>query len=193
MASEKAPAHSPKGIKFLVDFGPLAVFFVAYKVAGLMQATIALIVATVIALAIGYVATRRLALMPLITGLVVLIFGGLTLWFNDGVFIKMKPTIVQGIFAVLLFGGLLLKRPTLQYVMGDALQLTNDGWRILTFRFALFFTSMAILNEIVWRNVSEDLWIDFKVFGILGLTILFSLSQMPLMKRHMIETDEAAR
>lgn len=193
MASEKAPAHSPKGIKFLVDFGPLAVFFVAYKVAGLMQATIALIVATVIALAIGYVATRRLALMPLITGLVVLIFGGLTLWFNDGVFIKMKPTIVQGIFAVLLFGGLLLKRPTLQYVMGDALQLTNDGWRILTFRFALFFTSMAILNEIVWRNVSEDLWIDFKVFGILGLTILFSLSQMPLMKRHMIETDEAAQ
>jgi intracellular septation protein len=193
MASEKAPANSPKGIKFLVDFGPLAVFFVAYKVAGLMQATIALIVATVIALAIGYVATRRLALMPLITGLVVLVFGGLTLWFNDGIFIKMKPTIVQGIFAVLLFGGLLLKRPTLQYVMGDALQLTDDGWRILTFRFALFFTSMAILNEVVWRNVSEDLWIDFKVFGILGLTILFSLSQMPLMKRHMIETDEAAQ
>jgi intracellular septation protein len=187
-----AGSNSPKGIKFLVDFGPLVVFFIAYKSAGLMPATIALIVATVIALGIGYVATKRVALMPLITAIVVIIFGGLTLWFNDGIFIKMKPTIVQGIFAILLFGGLALKRPTLQYVMGDALQLTDDGWRILTFRFALFFTAMAILNEVVWRNVSEDLWIDFKVFGILGLTVLFSLSQMPLMKRHMIETDEVA-
>ncbi|MBI2253640.1 MAG: septation protein A [Proteobacteria bacterium] len=187
-----AGASSSKGIKLLVDFGPLVVFFIAYKAAGLMSATVALIIATVIALAIGYIATKRLAIMPLITAVVVVIFGGLTLWFNDAVFIKMKPTIVQGIFAVLLFGGLALKRPTLQYVMGDALQLTEAGWRILTLRFALFFTAMAILNEIVWRNVSEDLWIDFKVFGILGLTILFSLSQMPLMKRHMIEGDEAA-
>ena len=98
-----AGSNSPKGIKFLVDFGPLVVFFVTYKIAGLMQATVALVIATVIALAIGYVATRRIALMPLITAVVVVIFGGLTWWFNDGIFIKMKPTIVQGIFAALLF------------------------------------------------------------------------------------------
>jgi len=183
-----AAATSPKGIKFLVDFGPLAVFFVAYKVGGLMPATLALIIATLVALAIGYWATRKLALMPLVTAVIVTIFGGLTLWLNNDIFIKMKPTIVQGFFAVILFGGLLLKRPTLQFVMGEALKLTNDGWRQLTLRFALFFTGMAILNEIVWRNVPEDLWIDFKVFGILGLTVLFSLTQMPLMKRHMIDT-----
>ncbi|WP_374309101.1 septation protein A [Dongia sp.] len=187
-----AGASSPKGIKYLVDFGPLAVFFVAYKLDGLMTATLALVVATVIALALAYAATRRIALMPLITAIVVVIFGGLTLWLQDKTFIKMKPTIVQGIFAIVLFGGLILKRPTLQYVMGEALKLTDTGWRQLTFRFALFFTFMAILNEIVWRNVSEDLWIDFKVFGIFGLTILFSLSQMPLMKRHMVETTEQA-
>jgi intracellular septation protein len=184
------PKNAPKWIKPLVDFGPLAVFFVAYKMGGLMAATLALIVATLVALAIGYWATRRLAAMPLVTAIIVVIFGGLTLWLNDGVFIKMKPTIVQGIFALLLFGGLILKRPTLQYVMGEALRLSDSGWRQLTLRFALFFTFMAILNEIVWRNVSEDLWIDFKVFGIFGLTILFTLAQMPLMKRHMIETTE---
>ncbi|WP_374381579.1 septation protein A [Dongia sp.] len=176
-----------KPLKFIVDFGPLIVFFVAYKMAGLMSATLALIIATVLALGIGYAATRRVALMPLITAVVVVIFGGLTLWLQDKTFIKMKPTIVQGIFALILFGGLLFKRPTLQYVMSDALKLTDTGWRQLTLRFALFFTFMAVLNEIVWRNVSEDLWIDFKVFGIFGLTILFTLSQMPLMKRHMIE------
>lgn len=185
-------SSSPKSIKFLIDFGPLAVFFIAYKLWGLMPATFALVVATILALGVGYIATRRVAMMPLITAIVVVIFGGLTLWFNDSIFIKMKPTIVQAIFAALLFGGLVLKRPTLQYVIGDALQLSDDGWRLLTLRFALFFTFMAILNEIVWRSVSEDLWIDFKVFGIFTLTILFSLSQVPLMKRHMIESDKAA-
>ncbi len=186
-----AGAPSPKGIKLLVDFGPLIVFFVAYKIAGFMAATISVMAATFIALAIGYAVTRRIAVAPVITAIVIAIFGGLTLWLQDETFFKMKPTIVQGVFALLLFGGLALKRPTLQYVMGDALQLTREGWRLLTLRFALFFTVMAILNEIVWRNVSEELWIDFKVFGIFGLTILFSLSQMPLMKRHVIETDKA--
>ena len=183
-----AAAKSPKGLKFLVDFGPLAVFFIAYKMDGLMTATLALIVATLLALAIGFWATRRLAVMPLVTAIVVTIFGGLTLWLDNDIFIKMKPTIVQGLFAVILFGGLVLKRQTLQFVMGEALKLSDAGWRQLTLRFALFFTAMAILNEIVWRNVPEGTWINFKVFGILGLTMLFSLAQMPLMKRHMIET-----
>nr|WP_298687041.1 septation protein A [uncultured Dongia sp.] len=179
---------SPKGIKFLVDFGPLVVFFVAYKMDGLMTATLALIIATLLALVIGYWVTRKLAVMPLVTAIVVTIFGGLSIWLHDGIFIKMKPTIVQGIFALILFGGLILKRPTLQVVMGEALKLSDAGWRQLTWRFALFFTAMAVLNEVVWRNVAEDTWINFKVFGILGLTMLFSLAQMPLMKRHMVES-----
>lgn len=181
------PQNTPKWIKPVVDFGPLLVFFIAYKMGGLMPATLALIIATLVALAVGYWATRRLALMPLVTAVIVTIFGGLTLWLQNDIFIKMKPTIVQAFFALILFGGLVLKRPTLKFVLGEALRLTDAGWRHLTLRFALFFSAMAILNEIVWRNVAEETWIDFKVFGILGLTMLFSLSQVPLMKRHMID------
>jgi intracellular septation protein len=185
------PQNAPKWIKPAVDFGPLAVFFIVSKLGNIMQATAAVIVATLLALALGYWATRRVALMPLVTAIVVTIFGGLTLWFNDETFFKMKPTIVQALFAAILLGGLLLKRPTLQYVLGDTLKLTDAGWLTLTWRYAVFFIAMAVLNEIVWRHVSTDLWVDFKVFGILGLTVLFSLSQMPLLKRNMIETDEA--
>ena len=181
------PKSTPKWIKPVIDFGPLLVFFIAYKIGGLMPATLALIITTLVALTLGYWTTRRLALMPLVTAVIVTIFGGLTLWSKNDIFIKMKPTIVQAIFAIILFGGLILKKPTLQFVLGEALRLTDSGWRQLTLRFALFFTAMAILNEIVWRNVAEAIWIDFKVFGILGLTMLFSLTQVPLMKRHMID------
>lgn len=182
------PQTAPKWIKPAVDFGPILIFFVVSKVAGIMAGTAVIIVATLLALGLGYWATRRLAVMPLVTAIVVTVFGGLTLWFDDETFFKMKPTIVQALFAVILFGGLLLKRPTLQYVLGEALKLTDEGWWQLTRRYAFFFVAMAVLNEIVWRHVSTDTWIDFKVFGILGLTVLFSLTQMPLMKRHMIET-----
>lgn len=182
---QRRPA--PKGLKFLVDFGPLILFFIVFKTSGLMPATAALIVATIALLALNYAITRHIALMPLITAIIVAIFGGLTLWLDDERFVKLKPTIVQALFALILFGGLLLKKPTLQYVLGEALKMTDDGWRQLTWRFALFFTAMAILNEIVWRSVSTELWVDFKVFGIVGLTMLFSVCQMPLMKRHMIE------
>lgn len=177
----------PGWLKPLVDFGPLAVFFVVFKASGLMAATGALVGTTLAALAVNFWATRRLALMPLITAVVVTIFGGLTLWFDDETFVKLKPTIVQGFFALILFGGLAFRRPTLRYVLGETLQLSDEGWRLLTIRFALFFSFMAILNEIVWRSVSTDLWVDFKVFGILGLTLAFTLSQVPLMKRHMVE------
>jgi intracellular septation protein len=143
---------------------------------------------TVACLAIGYWATRQISPMQRVTAAVILVFGTLTLVLHDNSYAKMKPTVIQALFAILLFGGLLLKRPTLQYVLGDALKLTDEGWNQLTWRYAFFFAGMAILNEIVWRNFSENAWVDFKVFGILGLTILFSLMQMPLMKRHMIDT-----
>lgn len=187
----KRPA--PKWLKPLVDFGPIVLFFIAFKMSGLMAATAILIVATVVLLGLNYALTRHVALMPLITAIIVTVFGGLTLWLDDERFVKLKPTIVQAMFALILFGGILLRKPTLQYVLGEALKMTDDGWRQLTWRFALFFSAMAVLNEIVWRSVSTELWVDFKVFGIIGLTMLFSIAQMPLMKRHMIEQPNSEK
>jgi intracellular septation protein len=149
-----------------------------------MTATLTLMIATAIGTAVLYAATRRLAIMPLITLLVVGTFGGLTLWLHDDTFIKMKPTVIQGLFAVILFGGLILKKPLIRYVMGGSLQLDDAGWNRLSFRFGCFFAAMAGLNEIVWRTQSESIWIDFKVFGILGLTLAFILTQVPLILRH---------
>jgi intracellular septation protein len=177
---------APKWVKPAVDFGPLLAFFAAYKLSGLMAATLILMLATAIAVTLGFWATRRIAAVPLVTLGFVAILGGLTLWFKDETFIKMKPTIVQLLFALILFGGLVFKRPTLKYVLGEALQMTETGWRQLSLRFALFFTGMAVLNEIVWRSFPTDLWVDFKVFGILGLTLLFGIAQAPMMRRHTI-------
>lgn len=183
------PAH--RWLKPLVDFGPLVLFFVAFKLAGLMVATGLLMGATVLLLALNYALTRRVALMPLITAIIVIVLGGLTLWLDDERFVKLKPTLVQALFALILFGGLLLRKPTIQFVMGQAIHMSDEGWRRLTWRFAFFFTAMAILNEIVWRSVSTELWVDFKVFGIVSLTLVFSLAQLPLMKRYMIEQPAA--
>jgi intracellular septation protein len=127
--------------------------------------------------------------VPLITLLVVGVFGGLTLWLQNDTFIKMKPTVIQGLFALILFGGLLMNKPLIRYVVGGALQLDEAGWRRLSFRFGCFFSAMAGLNEIVWRTQSTDFWVDFKVFGIIGLTLVFILSQVPLIKRHSLDQN----
>jgi intracellular septation protein len=166
---------------------PILAFFIAYKMAGLMSATLTLMIATAIATLLLYVMTRRLAIMPIITMLVVGTFGGLTLWLHDDTFIKMKPTVIQGLFAVILFGGLIMKKPLIRYIMGSTLHMDDTGWHRLSLRFACFFTVMACLNEVVWRTQPESIWIDFKVFGILGLTLLFILTQVPLILRHSIE------
>ncbi|MBK8157604.1 MAG: septation protein A [Rhodospirillaceae bacterium] len=179
---------APKWIKPAVEFGPLVVFFIAFKVYDLRVATGVLMAATVVCVAIGYWTTRKISPMQRVTAVVVLLFGTLTLVLHDNSYVKMKPTVVQALFAIVLFGGAILRRPTLQYVLGEALKLNDSGWRQLTWRYAIFFTCMAILNEIIWRNFSEGFWVNFKLFGIVGLTLLFSLAQMPLMKRHMIET-----
>jgi intracellular septation protein len=174
-------------LKYTVDYGPILAFFIAYKLSGLMAATLTLMIATAIATLVLYIVQRRLALMPIITLLVVGTFGGLTLWLHDDTFIKMKPTVIQGLFAAILFGGLIMKKPLIRYVMGSTLQMDDDGWRLLSLRFACFFAAMAALNEIVWRTQPEGIWIDFKVFGIIGLTFLFILTQIPLIMRHSIE------
>lgn len=183
---EAAPVKrsEPAWLKPATDYGPLAVFFLTYLTYGLMPATGALIAATGVALAISLIVARRVPLMAVITAAVVGIFGGLTLWFDDDTFIKMKPTIVQAIIGVVLLGGLAFGKPLLKPVMGTAWNMDDAGWRKLTFRFALFFLAMAVLNEIVWRTQSTDFWVNFKVFGILLLTMGFSLAQMPLLQKH---------
>ncbi|MBM3600052.1 MAG: septation protein A [Alphaproteobacteria bacterium] len=171
-------------LKILIDFGPLLAFFVAYTLHGIMAATAAVMAVGVAALAAGWILERRVPPMPLVTTGLLLVFGGLTLWLADETFIKMKPTIVNLLFAGVLFGGLVFDRILLRHVLGAAFDLTDEGWRVLTWRWAWFFVSMAALNEVVWRTQSTDLWVKFKVFGLLGLTVLFSFAQMPLLRRH---------
>jgi intracellular septation protein len=178
-----------KWVKPLTEFGPLVVFFGCYFLFGLLPATAALIAATLAALAVTWGLERRLPLMPVITAVVVAVFGGLTLWLEDETFIKMKPTIVQVIFSLVLLGGLMAGKPLLKPLLGAAWQMDEAGWRKLTFRFAVFFAAMAALNEAVWRTQTTDVWVTFKVFGILGLTVVFAASQIYLLQRHVLADD----
>jgi len=181
----KGAVTSPPWLRPAVDYGPLVAFFAVYVAFGLMAATAAVIVASVVALALAWHAERRLPAMPLLTALVVALFGGLTLWLQDETFIKMKPTIVQGLIAAILLGGLATGRPLLQPLLGHVLPpIADAAWHRLTFRYALFFAAMAVLNEIVWRTQSTDVWVTFKVFGIMALTIVFALAQVPFLARH---------
>ncbi len=171
-------------VKLAVDLGPLVLFFVMNARAGLMAATAAFMVATVIALSISYAIERRLAPMPLVTGVFVLMFGGLTLWLDNELFIKLKPTIVNLIFASILMVGMLMNRPFLRFLFQDAFKLTDEGWRLLTYRWAGFFVFLAVLNEIIWRNFSTDFWVAFKVWGNIPITLLFAALQVPLITKY---------
>lgn len=177
-------------VKPVADYGPIIIFFAAYKMWDLYTATAALILATGIALALSLAVNGRVPLMPIITAAVVGFFGGLTLIFNDATFIKMKPTIVQVLFAAILLGGLVFRKPLLKKVMGTAWPMEDTGWRILSRNFGLFFLVMAALNELVWRTQTEDFWVNFKVFGIIGITLLFSLSQIPIFNRYKIPDQQ---
>lgn len=178
-------------IKLAVEICPLIVFFSAYKLGGLMASTAAVMAATVVAAVVSHVVLRKIPPMLWVTLVVVLVFGGLTLITGKGMFFYMKPTIVMALFAVVLLGGLLAGRPLLKSLMSSALDLDEAGWRKLTLRFGLFFASIAVLNEIIWRTQPEAIWIDFKAFGILGLNVLFMLGQIPLIMRHQVKsTDE---
>ncbi len=179
-------------LKPLVDYGPLAVFLVAYETGGMLTATAALMVATVAAIALSLLVTRKIPLVALVTALIVGVFGGLTLWFKDDTFIKLKPTIVYSLFAAILAGGLATGQPLLKRFIGDALPLDDVGWRRLTVRFIVFFLGMAMLNEVARRLLSTDLWVLWKVPGSIGLTFVFMLAQMGLIRRHRLaeETGE---
>ena len=192
MSSVTRPA-APRWLQPAVDYGPLVVFFASYLAAGLMAATAAIIVASLVALALAWALQRRVPLIPLITAAVVAVFGGLTLWLQDETFIKMKPTIVQALFAAILLGGLAFDRPLLKPLLGKMMPpLSDRAWRRFTLRYALFFIAMALLNEVVWRTQSTDFWVTFKVFGLTGLTLLFILTQMPFIARETRAAEAAA-
>jgi intracellular septation protein len=184
-------ARQPGWVRPTIDYAPVILFFISVKIWGLMPATAVLVAASVLAVALGFILGHRLAWAPIITTAIVVVFGGLTLIFNDETFVKMKPTVVEGLFAVTLWAGLLLKRPLLQHLMGQGLKLDPPGWRKLEFRFALFCAAMAVLNEIIWRTQSTDIWADFKL-GMIGLTVLFMCTQLPLIRKHMLPDDMPA-
>ena len=173
--------------KLLIDIGPLAVFFIFYTRSGLQASILPLMIATVIAVLFSYILEKKIPIMPTVGAGIVLIFGGLTIYFDNEVFIKMKPTIINLIFAIILYGGMLVKKPLLKILLGAALRLEEEGWRILTYRWIGFFIALAVLNEIVWRTQTTDIWVNFKVFGILPITFIFTMTQFPLIKKYQIE------
>jgi intracellular septation protein len=181
----RMPKKLSPTVKLLCDFAPLAVFFVAYKLGGVMTATVALMVATSISIALVYAVERKIALAPLISGGLVMVMGGLSVALNDEQFIKIKPTLVNLLFAAVLLGGVVIaKRGLLKYVLDVAFQLTDAGWLVLSKRWGFFFVFLAVLNEVIWRNFSTEFWVNFKVFGMFTLTIAFAISQFKLVEKY---------
>jgi intracellular septation protein len=174
-------------LKLGLEIAPLVIFFVVNSYRGIFWGTGAFMVATVLSLVLSRSVFGRIPVMPLVSGIFVVAFGTLTLLLQDALFIKLKPTIVNALFSIILFGGLLFGRPLLRHLMGDVFQLTDRGWSVLTFRWACFFAFLAVLNEIVWRNFSESFWISFKIWGIMPLTMAFALAQIGVLKRYQAE------
>jgi len=212
MELEHAPNDSTRKemaplLKLALELGPLGVFFlfnsrgeqiaesfpILQKVGEpIFLATAAFMVAITISLTVSLWLTKRLPIMPLVSGVVVLVFGALTLWLHDELFIKLKPTIVNCLFGAILLGGLFFGKSLLGYVFDSAFKLTDEGWRKLTFRWGIFFFVLAAINEIVWRNFSTDFWVNFKVFGVMPITLIFTMTQLPLIQKYAI-MDESEK
>lgn len=194
-ANSSGPAGSgdvkPQLIKLALELGPLVIFFLVNARADIFAATAWFMAAMVISICVSWFIFKRVAVMPLVTGAVVLVFGGLTLYLQDDTFIKMKPTIVNLLFAGVLLGGMVFGHSLLRYVFGEVYKLTEKGWWILTLRWGLFFVVLAVLNEVVWRNFTTDQWVSFKVWGIMPLTIVFSMFQMKVLSEQSLIAPEA--
>ncbi len=182
------------GMKTFLDFLPLIIFFVVYKLYGIMPATAALVVATLISTLLLYIKERKIAPMPLISAGLVAVFGVATLLADDPLFIKLKPTILYALMGcILLVGALVFKRGLLEYLLGHAFELPYAAWKTLSIRWGLFFFAMAILNEFLWRNLSTDAWVDFKVFGFLPIIVVFAVAQTPFMMKWQKKPSTAAQ
>jgi intracellular septation protein len=177
-------------LKLVLDLGPLVLFFAANAKFGIFAATGGFMAATLIALAVAYVLTRHIEIMPLVTAVIVLIFGGLTIALHNATFIKIKPTILYVLFGGTLIGGLAFGKTFLGILFDQMFDLTEEGWRKLTWRWGLFFFALAVLNEIVWRNFSTDIWVSFKLFGVVPLTFLFGALQYPLLMKYGTEKQD---
>ena len=205
-AETKRPSLNPF-LKLALEMGPLVIFFFANSrpllfrplaqavlpagvLAGeqgnILTATAVFMLAMIVSLVVTYMLTRHLPIMPLVTGVVVMVFGGLTLYFQDALFIKLKPTIVNTLFGMTLLGGLAFGKSLLPVVLDAVFQLDEPGWRKLTFRWGVFFLVLAVLNELVWRTQSNDFWVNFKVWGVMPLTMIFAVAQAPLIMKHQL-------
>ena len=174
-------------VKFVTDFGPLAIFIYIYYSSGkdIKVALVPFIIATVVALILVWLLEKRVPMVPLLGGVLVTFFGGLTIYFDNPIFIYIKPTIINILFGLaLLFGKYFTDEPMLKKILGNALQLTGDGWKNLNTRCMDFFFSLALLNEIVWRTQSEEFWINFKVWGLLPITFIFTAFQVGLINKY---------
>lgn len=187
MADKKAT--SP-WVKLAIDFGPLIVFFLSFKLGDMFVATGAFMVASVVAMIASRVLTGHIAPMLKVTFVIVMVMGGLTLYLQDETFVKMKLTVINTLFAVVLLGGLLTGRLYIKMVMELAFEMDDDGWRKLTRNYVIFLTVMAVLNELIWRTQSDDFWVNFKTFGYMGATFVFILAQMPMLMKYMPDEDE---
>lgn len=181
--------HKDSTSKFLYDYLPLIVFFICYKFSKgpepLVTATIFMLITTFAALIISYFWTRNIPKVALVSAIVLAIFGGLTIFLKDDIFIKTKPTIINLFFAGILLYGYFAKKPLLSYLLEGQIKMSNHAWHILSLRWALFFVFLAALNEFVWRSFSTDFWVNFKVFGMMPISLIFTISQIPFMIREM--------
>ncbi len=174
----------PQLIKMALEVGPLVVFFITNARFEIYVGTACFMVAMVISLALSWLLLRRIAVMPLVSGILVLLFGGITLLLHDDTFIKIKPTAINTLFGVALLGGLLFKQSLLRYVFGDVYKLKDEGWRILTIRWGLFFLVLAVVNEVVWRTQTTDFWVAFKVWANMPITVIFAAAQLPVLNKY---------
>lgn len=175
--------------KFLYDYLPLIVFFACYKLAKtpdpLITATVWMVITTFAALIISYFLTKKIPTIALVSGLMLGFFGGLTILLKDDIFIKMKPTIINLIFAAILFYGYFAKKPFLSYLLGEQIKISKSAWLTLSMRWGIFFIFLSCVNELIWRNFSTDFWVQFKVFGMMPLSLIFTISQVPFMMKEM--------
>jgi intracellular septation protein len=185
--ASKKPLDSGSLLKLALEVGPLAIFFLTNGKLGIFYATAAFMAATLVSLVTSRVFFKRIPVIALVTGVFVMFFGFLTIYLHDDTFIKIKPTIVNTLFAVILSVGLYFRRPLLKFALGEILQMQDEGWRILTVRWIGFFVFLALLNEIVWRNFSTDAWVSFKSFGMMPLSFFFMMSQITLIMRYQIQ------